>query len=123
MSRNFIIPAMLSLGIAGMLSGCSTTPKMTEALYRENMNDGTYQGYFKGGLNTARVEVTIRDRDIAEVVILEHDALKGKKAEDPIVRRILEQQSADVDAVSGATNSSHVIINAVQQALNEACGE
>ncbi len=72
MSKNFIIPAMLSLGIAGMLSGCSTTPKMAEA---------------------------------------------------PLVRGILEKQSADVDAVSGATNSSHVIVNAVQQALNKACGE
>lgn len=123
MSRKIIIPAILSLGIAGMLYGCSTTPKMTEALHREHLNDGTYQGHFKGGLNTARVEITIHDRQIDNVVILEHDALKGKKAEDPIVRRILEKQSADVEAVSGATNSSHVIVNAVQQALNKACGE
>ena len=94
MSRNFIIPAMLSLGIAGLLSGCSTTPKITETLQKESLQDGAYQGYFKGGPNTARVEVTIRDRDIV-----------------------------DVDAVSGATNSSHVIVNAIQQALNKACGE
>ena len=65
MNNNFLIHATLSLGIAGMLSGCTTTPKMTENLNRENRRD----------------------------------------------------------TVSGATNSSHVIINAAQPSLNEACGE
>jgi uncharacterized protein with FMN-binding domain len=46
--------------------------------------------------------------------------LKGKKAEEIISRRVLENQRTDVDVVSGATNSSIVIINAVQRAIEKA---
>ena len=46
--------------------------------------------------------------------------MRGKKAELIIPGRIIEKQSTDVDAVSGATNSSHVIMNAVQKAIEKA---
>jgi uncharacterized protein with FMN-binding domain len=36
------------------------------------------------------------------------------------VERIIAQQSTRVDAVSGATNSSRVIMNAVQRAIEKA---
>ena len=47
-------------------------------------------------------------------------AWKGSKAESPIIKRIIENQSTDVDAVSGATNSSRVIMNAGQRAIEKA---
>jgi uncharacterized protein with FMN-binding domain len=44
----------------------------------------------------------------------------GGKAEIVIVERIIAEQSTRVDAVSGATQSSRVIMHAVQGALDEA---
>ena len=52
--------------------------------------------------------------------VVEHTARKGIKAEPIIPERIIENQSTNVDAVSGATNSSYVIMNAVQKAVEKA---
>jgi len=43
----------------------------------------------------------------------------GYRANSVIPARIVEKQSTDVDALSGATNSSHVIMNAVQRAVEK----
>lgn len=81
--------------------------------------DGIYQGSYKYGPNKAEVEVTIQNQKITKVEILKHDAWKGKKAEPVIPNRIIEKQSTKVEAVSGATNSSNVIMNAVQKAIEK----
>jgi major membrane immunogen (membrane-anchored lipoprotein) len=82
--------------------------------------DGVYEGSFNIFPNKALVEVTVRDNRIAGIRILRHWAWKGRKAEAAIVRRIIREQSTRVDAVSGATNSSRVIMGAVQDAIENA---
>ena len=58
---------------------------------------------------------------IAEVKLARHMASwKGKRADIIIPERIVSEQSTRVDVVSGATNSSIVIMNAVQTALEKA---
>jgi len=52
--------------------------------------------------------------------MVEHWELWGKEAESLTLKRIIEEQSTPVDAVSGATNSSLVIMNAVQRAVEKA---
>ncbi len=84
------------------------------------LTDGIYEGQFKVGPNYAEVKVTIEGQKIVHIEIVKHDAWKGKKAEPIIPQRIIEKQSTDVDAVTGATNSSHVIMNAVQKAIEKA---
>ncbi len=49
-----------------------------------------------------------------------HQTWKGGIAEETIIARIISSQSTRVDAVSGATNSSRVIMNAVQTAIEKA---
>ena len=80
------------------------------------VEDGTYTGEYDAGYIYAKVEVTIADGKIVELRILEHDNERGEKAE-VIVEKIVEEQKIDVDAVTGATNSSKVIKMAVQNAL------
>lgn len=123
MNRSFLTLIQIVLTIISLLTGCATTAKNVDPLDTARLNDGVYQGCFQGGPNTALVEVTIENQEITDIVILEHDNLLGKKAEEPIVKAILENQTADVDAVTGATNSSHVIINAVQNAVKKAYRE
>jgi len=102
------------------LWGCAETRLIGAPIEHANLQNGTYEGSFQGGPNKALVKVTIRENRISDIEIVEHQAWKGKKAEPIIVERIITNQSTKVDAVSGATNSSRVIMNAVQKAIEKA---
>ena len=107
--------------IGGMLLfGCAQTPLIGAPVGHRKLSDGIYEGGYKGGPNKALVKVTIKGHTIVNIEIVEHQAWKGKKAELPILERIITNQSTKVDAVSGATNSSRVIMNAVQKAIEKA---
>jgi len=64
----------------------------------------------------AKVEVTVESGGIANITILEHRNERGRPAES-VINDILDNQRIDVDAVSGATNSSAVIKKAIENAL------
>ncbi len=81
-----------------------------------NIPDGTYIGEYDVNFIYARVEVTVRDGAITNIDILEHKNERGKAAEI-VTDRIIAEQKTDIDAVSGATNSSTVIKKAVENAL------
>ncbi|MCF0141777.1 MAG: FMN-binding protein, partial [Parasporobacterium sp.] len=94
--------------------------------YSEYM-DGTYvgSGYgYHGGLTT--VAVTIENGQIVDIETIEendqphHGQDYYSSAFNLIYPDILYYQSADVDAVSGATYSSRGIIDAVSDALSQA---
>lgn len=78
--------------------------------------DGVYTGEYTAQPVKAVVTVQVSDKRITDIVINEHRNGKGKPAEQ-IVSEIIEQQSLLVDAVSGATHSSNVILRAVEDAL------
>jgi uncharacterized protein with FMN-binding domain len=114
----FISMGLMFIGTS--MFGCAHTPVIGAPVKHEIINDGVYEGSYRGGSNKASVRVTIKDNNIFNIEIAEHQAWKGKKAELPILERIIETQSTRVDAVSGATNSSRVIMNAVQKAIEKA---
>ena len=112
-----ILAACLILSSAG----CQIAPLMGTPVEPEGLKDGVYEGEYKKGINKVVVKVTIYDGRIAEIELVKHTASWiGKKANEIIPQRIVEQQSTQVDAVSGATNSSRVIMNAVQKAIEKA---
>lgn len=117
--KNIILVSLLCL----FLAGCAETQVIGGPVNHEKLVDGVYEGSYRGGPNKAVVKVTIKDQKIVDIEIVEHDAMKGKKAEPVIPKLIIEQQSTAVDAVTGATNSSNVIMNAVQNALEQAYSE
>jgi len=102
-------------------AGCQIAPLMGTPVVSEGLKDGVYEGEYRKGINKAVVKVIIADGRIAEVELVKHTAsCIGKKANEIIPQRIVEQQSTQVDAISGATNSSRVIMNAVQKAIEKA---
>ncbi|MEY8332256.1 FMN-binding protein [Lachnospiraceae bacterium 47-T17] len=82
-----------------------------------DVSDGIYIGEYDVNFIYAKVEVTVEDGEILSISILEHRHERGKAAEK-VIEKIIEEQKIDVDAVSGATNSSTVIKKAVENALN-----
>ena len=102
-------------------AGCATAPPVTTGkVDHQRLIDGIYEGSYRRGPMKARVKVTIENQRISSVDLLEHDTWKGKEAEKIIPDRIIQEQSTEVNTVSGATMSSQVIMNAVQNALNKA---
>ncbi|WP_304222406.1 FMN-binding protein [Gracilinema caldarium] len=84
--------------------------------------DGTWIGAWNTTLVKVQVSVDTADHRISQITILRHDCGRGKPAE-AIVDRVVEAQSLKVDAVSGATGSSRVILRAIQDALEKATAE
>lgn len=87
-----------------------------------NYKDGTYTGEAQGFGGPISMEVIVESGVITEVNILSADNEDGAYLEmaKDIIPTILEEQTWDVDTISGATFSSTGIKEAVEQALEEA---
>lgn len=81
------------------------------------LTDGTYTGNCDNGIVKVQVEVEVQGNAITTVHIVNHQNGLGSSAE-AITVDIVEQQSVEVDAVSGATMSSKTILKAVENALS-----
>lgn len=82
----------------------------------EEISDGNYEGDYSTFPVNVKVNVTVIDHEITKIDILEHNHGRGAEGEK-ITDSIINQQSLAVDAISGATYSSMVIIQAVEDAL------
>ena len=87
-----------------------------EEINISDISDGVYIGEYDVNFIYAKVEVTVQNGEITNINILEHRHERGKAAE-AITNKIVDEQKIDVDAISGATNSSAVIKKAVENAL------
>lgn len=87
-----------------------------------NYKDGVYEGTGKGNNGDIKVEVTVEGGNITSVVLKEHGETEGiyEAAEKAVVTDIIKTQNAEVDAVSGATNTSNGIMEAVANAIADA---
>jgi uncharacterized protein with FMN-binding domain len=109
-SIGLLLSGTLLLGCTQIIGGPVDQAKLV---------DGFYEGSYRGGPNKASVRVEIEDNRILnfEIVKLWSWGWKDEKLRLLILERIIATQSTRVDAISGATNSSHVIMNAVQKAI------
>ncbi len=113
--------AVLCYLIVSVLIACSVKNIILGGPVRhQELRDGNYIGEYRDGPVSAVVEVVIENQRISEVKILEHHEMRGKEAENDIPQLIVELQSTAVDAVSGATTSSTVIMNAAHLAIEKA---
>ncbi|HEY5583639.1 MAG TPA: FMN-binding protein [Ruminiclostridium sp.] len=80
------------------------------------VSEGNYIGSYDTEFVGAKVSVTVKDHKITDIVLIEHKTERGKLAE-VIPEKVLESQSLDVAAISGATDSSKAILKAIKNAL------
>lgn len=78
--------------------------------------DGTYAGSHSVFPVSVQVKVTVLDHRITEVELVKHQNGQGSAAE-AIVEQVVTAQSLRVDLVTGATASSKVILEAIDNAL------
>lgn len=114
----FLIGLILTAAYLKNVADYKTAVKETifSCIDISNIPDGIYVGEYDVDFIYAKVEVTVQNGFVTNIDILEHKNGRGKPAEI-VVDRIIEEQKIDVNAVSGATNSSTVIKKAVENAL------
>lgn len=78
--------------------------------------DGVYYGECVMRAVAARVRVTVKGGRVISCELLEHKTQRGSEA-DVIPSVVVSQQNLEVEAVTGATLSSKVILKAVERAL------
>lgn len=83
--------------------------------------DGVYTGTGEGFGGPISLSVTVKDGQITAVEILsaEEETESFFQRALGVIDRVLEQQTWEVDVVSGATYSSEGILSAIAQALSE----
>ncbi|EYE89131.1 FMN-binding protein [Fervidicella metallireducens AeB] len=83
------------------------------------VKDGIYIGeYYLNEDVGAKVRISVQNKTINSIDILEHKCGLGKKAEN-IISDVKAEQSLNVDTVTGATGSSKVILKAIERGLNK----
>ncbi len=103
----------------GAAAGSSTSVTAVEdpAAYK----DGTYYGTGTGFGGTLKVKVEISGGKITDIQIMENqDGSEYISKASALINTIIQNQSTNVDTVSGATYSSVGIIQAVRNALSQA---
>lgn len=89
-----------------------------ENLDLSSVKDGTYIGQYSSNPCAAKLKVTVKNHKIKDIEILEHQKGLGGKAES-ILDDVIENQSLNVDTVSGATLSSKVLLKSIENAIIE----
>lgn len=87
-----------------------------------DVSDGTYYGTGTGFAGKIKVAVTVKDKQITAIEIVENEAdddMFFSRAKG-VIDKIISGQTLEVDVVSGATYSSNGIISAVKNALTGA---
>lgn len=83
-----------------------------------NLADGKYYGSYKVYHVSADVEISVKDKKIIDVYIV--DASTNKDKLEGVVQQIIKKQSfKDVDTVTGATISQKAVLKAAEDALEE----
>ena len=116
MITSFCLLIMISL------SGCANL-KAIKALEIANIDfssvrDGLYEGYQDNWMVTAKVNVSASGGRVKNIQIIEHNHGPNHGA-DAITAKVVDKQSLQVDAISGASYSSKVVLKAIELALRK----
>ena len=117
----YVILEIVLLGTSGCLSLTASMKKNlakieNEDIDMETVEDGIFEGHSELAPVKVDVKVLVENHKLIKVELLRHECGLGHPA-DVIVDKMVEQNTWDVDAVSGATVSSEIIKNAVNKAL------
>lgn len=114
-SRLFVLVAVIALMLMLIVTGCGGSSG-------SKWQDGSFTGEGQGNNGPVKVTVRIEKGKIADVKVTEHKETPGisDAAIERVPKAIVEKQTWDVDTVSGATNTSKAIKEAVKAALAQA---
>jgi fumarate reductase flavoprotein subunit len=108
-----MIAVCLTLMMILVITACQSKPV-------SNDKGGVFTGESKGKNGAIKVEVTIENQEIKDIKVVEnHESEFTKKVFEQLPKNIIEANSTDVDAISGATLTSNAITEAVKDAIKK----
>ncbi len=130
-ARFFITGFLLLIVVAGLVIIPAVLPSFEEIEQVQSLDvfdidlsavpDGVHPGSFSYGTGeypvSVAVEVAVSHGRITEIVTTENEDREHPQSAEAVLPRIIEAQSLDVQAVSGATTTSKALLKAVENAL------
>jgi uncharacterized protein with FMN-binding domain len=83
------------------------------------LDDGVYEGVFVGGGGIYTVKVMVEAGRMTSIASSNDRESKYEIFSRPVTDRIIENQNANVDGITGATTTSKCIMKAVEDALRQ----
>ena len=83
------------------------------------LSDGTYSGAYKGGRWTNEVNVTVKDHKITGVEVVKDVMFPKPEVTAELIGKVLDKQTAKVDAVSGSTVTCKAYLKSIEIALGK----
>jgi uncharacterized protein with FMN-binding domain len=107
---------------AALSLSCAGTETLGTEVPGASYIPGAYSGRGRGRQGDIVVLVRVDEGRILEIEVLDHneDPFTGAPALESLAETALEENSADLDAVSGATLSSRGFLEALEDALDQA---
>lgn len=138
MKKKQLISILVSSAMVLSLAACSSAGKDTttaapstaaETTAAETaaqggaIADGTYEGEGTGKGGAIKVTLTIKDGQIADITVDEHQETPGyADAMETLRQTMIDTNQIEIDGISGATYSSNGFIEAVTQAFAKSGG-
>jgi uncharacterized protein with FMN-binding domain len=83
----------------------------------QKVDDGAYVGNYKGFRWSNTVKVTVKNHQIKDIYEIKSQVFATKETIEELKKRVLSEQTTNVDAVSGATADSKAFLKAIENAL------
>lgn len=113
---------MRALCLLAAALSCAGTESLGAEVPGASYIPGEYSGKGRGRQGDIVVRIRVDEQRILEIEVLDHDEdpFTGVPALESLAETALEENSADLDTVSGATLSSRGFLEAVEDALDQA---
>ena len=120
--KRIIFAVLTAILVFGLLFCAGTGSRDRESKSSFWFQDGVYEGKGRAFRGDIHVRVNIEDGFIMEIEVLEslEDRFIGALAIEELLELALIYNTVDLDAVSGATESSEGFLAALQDALDKA---
>ena len=120
--RNLVIP--LSLILLSAASCDESQSDRIKALQLPDINlseieDGSHRGSFRYHKSTYETLVEVRNHRITDIQVLQAEWDKYDEMALTILQNVIEQQSLQVDVVTGATKSCKLYLLTIYNALSD----
>ena len=113
-----LVSACAGFGLWKQAGQIEPNPAVSSAELRQ---DGVYEGSGCGYRGTIRVQVRMEGGEFVEISIIEsdEDSTVGGAAIEELLETALIYNTTDIDAISGATESSRGFLEALENALRK----
>ena len=94
-----------------------------KAINFQQLRNGTFIGDYAGGKykwRANKIQVTIEDHKLTGIKVLDHAKTQENVSKTELFNRVMQSQSLQVDAISGATLTSKGYLKAIELALDQA---